>query len=250
MMRILEQPGYLRKLLRTRAYMLYGPALLTGFRPFGSNRIVDLADSMGRAISEGHDIVAHGYVHTTWHNRYHNYTVRQVRRDITQAVDAVRQAGAAPCGFGAPGWQSGFAALKVLDELQLDYGSDTRGTEPFMPTMAGYRFSTPQVPTTLPTLDELPGGLPPSEADLAGLQAAALAQPWPVFTAHAELEGRFFNRFFLQFLDLLIRNGRTVVPLSRLLTERSRQGPLPVCEVVQRSIPGRPGVVASQGPKL
>lgn len=247
LLRILEQPGYLRKLLRTRAWMLYGPSALTTLAPFSNRRVVDLSGPISRCVSDGHELMAHGFVHTAWHNRYHKMAVSQVRTDMIAAVESVRQLGTAPCGFGAPGWQSGFAALKVLEELQLDFGSDTRGVEPFVPTVAGYRFTTPQVPTTLPTLDELPDGLPSSDSDLKELLGEALSQSWPVFTAHAELEGRFFNRVFESFLDSVQASGRQVVPLSQLLATRLAQGPLPVCEVVQRSIAGRPGTVATQG---
>ena len=39
----------------------------------------------------------------------------------------------------------------------MGYASDTRGTRPFMPKMRGRRIRGAQMPTTLPTLDELVG---------------------------------------------------------------------------------------------
>ena len=41
--------------------------------------------------------------------------------------------------------------------LGFDYCSDTRGTHPFIPMWNAEIIACPQLPTTLPTLDELIG---------------------------------------------------------------------------------------------
>ena len=48
-------------------------------------------------------------------------------------------------------------ALALEEQLGFSYASDTRGNGPFMPLIAGRRGRVPQLPTTLPTLDELIG---------------------------------------------------------------------------------------------
>ncbi len=49
------------------------------------------------------------------------------------------------------------AALALEEQLGFSYASDTRGEAPFMPMISGRRGRVPQLPTTLPTLDELIG---------------------------------------------------------------------------------------------
>lgn len=245
--RILTQRGYAAKLWRTRAWMLYGPSVLGTALPRRGRSVVDLAESLSEAAAAGHEIAAHGFGHTFWHNRYHRLGIDQVRAEMNSSVEAIAdKLGLSPAAFGAPGWQAGFASLKVLDELGLRYGSDTRGTRPFLPRAAGVTFKTPQVPTTLPTLDEFLDGLPPSPAEASALFDAALGQEYPVYTAHPELEGKFFARYFEDFLAFCMSEGIRPVPLSALLAGFLETRELPVCEVVQKRIPGRPGFVAAQ----
>jgi len=245
--RIFTQPGYAAKLWRTRAWMLYGASVLGTALPQRKKSVVDLSESLIEAAAAGHEVAAHGFGHTSWHNSYHRLGIDEVRAQMKASVDAIRERlGIPPVAFGAPGWQAGFASLKVLDELGLQYGSDTRGSAPFLPRAAGVTFNTPQVPTTLPTLDEFLGGLPPTPAETAAVFDAALGQDYPVYTAHPELEGRFFTRYFEDFLAFCMSEGIRPVPLSRLLSGFLDQQELPVCGMVQKRIPGRPGFVAAQ----
>ena len=68
--------------------------------------------------------------------------------------------------FAAPGWRTNSDALKILDTKGLSYRSDTRGRGPYRCTVGGIILDTPEIPTTLPTMDEVMGigGLDSSEA--------------------------------------------------------------------------------------
>src|SRR5579871_732915 len=57
----------------------------------------------------------------------------------------------------APPAGMNFHAFELEHEFHMHYASDTRGTGPFLPELHGRVFSVPQIPTTLPTLDELVG---------------------------------------------------------------------------------------------
>ena len=117
---------------------------------------------------------------------------------------------------------------------------------PFLPRMLGYSFSTPQVPTTLPSLDEFRHGLPPASTDVNALRNAIAGQEFPVYAAHAELEGRFYLNVFDALLDFCAHEGLEVVPLCKVLQAAHQKGELPVCDVVQGTVPCRPGKVAVQ----
>src|SRR5439155_1003591 len=67
----------------------------------------------------------------------------------------------------------------------LRYASDTRGDAPFRPRVTGGPLKTIQVPTTMPTMDELLGRV----RDLSGTLIDALRPGVNVLTLHAEVEG-------------------------------------------------------------
>jgi undecaprenyl phosphate-alpha-L-ara4FN deformylase len=107
---------------------------------------------------------------------------------------------------------------------------------------------TPQVPATLPTLDEALGDTfqdaPPYFAAMAD---EAARSSWPVFTLHAELEGGPYDEDFRGFLRRAKGAGLRCVPLGELLAERRRQGPLPACAMHHAPVRGRHGVLSTQG---
>ena len=98
---------------------------------------------------------------------------------------------AAPAVHGAAGWQMNETALALEQELGFLYASDTRGTAPFVPLLAGRRSRCPQLPTTLPTLDELIGvdAITVDNVHANLLERTRSLRPHHVYTLHAELEG-------------------------------------------------------------
>jgi peptidoglycan/xylan/chitin deacetylase (PgdA/CDA1 family) len=246
--RMVTQRGYLAKLLRTRAFRTYGPSAVASLFAPRARRVTQATEALHAAPASGHEIVAHGYAHTTWHNRLHHLGPGTIREHVFRSVKQIEEdLGTSPVGFGGPGWQANLASLLAVDEMGLRFASDTRGTSPFRPRLAGYELKTPQIPTTLPSLDELPGGLPPRPEAVGELYRALSSQDWPVYCAHAELEGRRYFSFFEELLSRCGELGVEIVPLSALLERYTARHDLPVCEVRQGTVPGRPGIVAVQG---
>ncbi len=245
--RILTQRGYLTKLVRTGAFRTYGPSALTTALLYRNRAIVQATEPLLQAKVDGHEFVAHGFTHTVWHNELHTMDALTIDGHVRASVEALAEAtGSTPVGFGGPGWQGNFASLHALDRLELTLGADTRGLRPFLPVMHGYRFKTPQVPTTLPSLDEFGEGLPPTRRDIHHLFDQILAQQFPVYAAHAELEGRSYQVFMEELLSFCWRENIRVVPITAILRAAQSKG-LPSCEVIQAPIANRPGVVATQG---
>src|SRR5262249_52531565 len=173
------------------------------------------------------------------------------RRQVELAAGAYREAfGHAARSHCAAGWQVNAHLFALEDELGLDYASDTRGSAPFRPAMAGYRGRCPQLPTTLPTLDELVGvdGLSVGGAVERGLDQSATPPPGGVhvYTLHAELEGQRFAPEFARLLDVWKSRGASLLTLAEL-RRRLGSAPLPVHEVVLGEVPGRSGALALQG---
>jgi hypothetical protein len=153
-----------------------------------------------------------------------------------------------PEGFGAPGWQCSPASLRALDDMGFAYASDTRGRQPFFPSLDGQTLRTLQIPTTLPTLDEVLG-LDGMDGDgFVGRVNQRLRQdPWPVLTLHAEMEGRRFLHVAERLLACWGAQGVRCLPLIEIATAIRAAGEdrIPVAQIVPRLIRGRAGPVAT-----
>ncbi len=156
----------------------------------------------------------------------------------------------APEAHGAAGWQVNGCVPGLEQELGFRYASDTRGRCPFLPMVAGSEIPVPQLPTTLPTLDELIG-----REDLGGAAPVdhllALTEDGgdQVFTLHAELEGGAYLQGFERLLQVWRERGFDLTDLasySRAL-DPSR---LPRCAIESGVVDGRSGTLAVQGQSL
>jgi hypothetical protein len=132
--------------------------------------------------------------------------------------------------------------------MGLFYGSDCRGMDPFFPVIEGRTLNTPQVPSTLPTLDEALGLTDrDAHAFFDRMLGEVKAGEWPVLTIHAELEGGPFGGAFSDFLSKAREQGIVILPLVDLLAARLGVGtPLPRCTMAYGAIDGRHGVVSVQ----
>ena len=192
----------------------------------------------------------HGHDHARWQDRLPRLTDAQVSAEIAAALAIYRTAvGTAPAGFAAPGWRCTRASLSAVDTAGFSYRSDTRGTHPYRPAVGNRIFRLPEIPTTLPTLDELYG--------IVGRHSAALAETivdalrpgtLNVHTIHAELEGGPHR----DVLEALLARVMSVARVVRLCDEVATLEPdaLPICGVHDGSVSGRAMPVAVQGPEL
>ncbi len=118
----------------------------------------------------------------------------------------------------------------------------------FLPVCEGATIPCPQLPTTLPTLDELIGVDGITAGNVAD-RVLGLSRDPPasghVFTLHAELEGMKLAGVFERLLEGWKALGYRLVPL-RTMAESLQTVALPRCRVVTGEIPGRSGEVALQ----
>lgn len=240
------RPSFLLKMWRTNALRLYGlRTLLSGTllpsRPVGSG-----APELLRQIAgEGHELAIHGWDHVGWQDRIARLDAVAIRADLTRAVRAFEAAlGIAPHASAAPGWRTSETALGVQEDFGFRYASDTRGTAVFRPSVGGVALATLQVPTTLPTMDELLGRV----RDLPGALLGALRPGLNVFTLHAEVEGGPLAPAFERFLGELRQRGVALTTLDEIAAQAlARPDELPVVPVVRGTVGGRSGWIATQG---
>jgi len=138
-------------------------------------------------------------------------------------------------------------ALRLTQRLGFEYCSDGRGTHPHLPVWNGELIRCPQLPTTLPTLDELIGCDGITEANVAAhlLERTKTAAPAHVYTLHAELEGMRLVPVFEQLLAGWKAQGWKLVSMQTLLGTLQPLA-LPRCEVGPGTIEGRSGTLLVQ----
>ena len=249
------RPGFLSKVSRTSVISHYGLRTLLYGVLLPAPHIGRRAAGVLRATRDaGHETGIHCYDHVYGQDNAAERGAAWTARQVGLAADAYRELfGSQARAHCAAGWQVNAHLLALEDQLGFDYASDSRGTHPFLPALDGVCATCPQLPTTLPTLDELIGV---DGRDVAGaidrlldLTAAPPAAGAHVFTLHAELEGQRLRDPFLRLIDTWRSRGVELVTLARL---RAQLDParLPRHAIEQGEIPGRSGRLALQGPRL
>jgi len=245
------RPGFLRKMTRTGAARVYGLRTILSGTLLPARPIATALPAIARrARDEGHETGVHAWDHRMWQDHLLRWPIERAAGQLDRGFRAYREIfGEPPRTFAAPAWLTNDDALQFEEIYGLAYASDCRGTEPFLPIVDRMTLLTPQVPATLPTLDEALGDtFRDAPSYFAAMLEEAAHQSWPVFTLHAELEGGPYAEDFRAFLRAARAAGRRCVPLGKLLAERRRQGPLPVCPLHHAPVRGRHGVVSMQGP--
>lgn len=244
--------GFLGKVLRTNVAGNYGlKTLLYGTLIPGPDIGREGATVMCAVRDAGFEVGIHTWDHIRWQDfvarRDADWTAREFGRAVARFGEVF---GMPPRMFGAAGWQINAHVLALQEQFGFDYASDTRGQSPFLPMMAGRVFKVPQLPTTLPTLDELVGLDGVTVANVADnlLQATCDRRPsGHVYTLHAELEGMALTPVFEQLLCGWHEQGYDLVAARDLAAQLDCVS-LPVHEVVMGEMPGRSGTLAMQGP--
>jgi undecaprenyl phosphate-alpha-L-ara4FN deformylase len=243
--------GFLHKMWRTNAVRIYGVKTLLCGTLLPAPIIGDMAPELLRAVlDDGHELGIHGYDHVLWQDRLQGLGEAGITNEIERAIASyVKTLKISPQSFAAPGWQATDASLAVQDRQGFLYCSDTRGVFPFLPRMQGQTFQTLQIPTTLPTLDEVLGldgmqGERVNDVFLSQLRSDRL----DVHTIHAEVEGRTQLDLFASLLKHLEVQGVAYVKLYDVAKALLHQGPddLPRAAIQPRPIPGCAGEVACQ----
>lgn len=253
-LRRLLRPGFLKKVFRTNVAGNYGlKTLMYGVLIPGPDIGKRGAEVMRMVRDAGFEVGIHTWDHIRWQDFVARRDAGWTRREFVKAVERFREIfGTDPKTFGAAGWQMNAHAFALEHEFHMRYASDTRGTHPFLPEMHGHIFSVPQIPTTLPTLDELVGvdGVTVDNvADhLLKLTERAPAAP-QIYTLHAELEGMALLPVFEKLLKGWAAQGYELVATGSIAAKLDRKT-LPIHQVVMGELPGRSGKLALQGQQL
>jgi undecaprenyl phosphate-alpha-L-ara4FN deformylase len=244
--------GFLGKVKRTSVVEHYGvKTLLYGVLlpgPHIGRRCRAFMQDIGR---RGFEVGVHTWDHIRWQDGVTGASEPWTRRELALAREEFSEIfGRAPEVHGAAGWQMNRYVPPLEEELGFRYASDTRGTGPFLPLVEGGGAAVPQLPTTLPTFDELIGredldGQDPVDHLLALTDRAGGQDQ--VFTLHAELEGGAYLDSFERLLEAWRARGATLTDLAAY-AGRLDLGTLPRHSIVAGSVAGRSGTLAVQAP--
>ena len=245
------RPGFLGKVSRTSVMEHYGiKTLLYGTLLPAPDIGKKCADILRMVRAAGFEVGIHCYDHIRWQDYVANKDAEWTRRELQRAVDRYTEIfGEAPHAHAAAGWQMNRHALRLMQRFGFKYSSDTRGTHPFIPTWQAEIIACPQLPTTLPTLDELMNRDGITLDNIAQHILKLTAVPpstGHVYTLHAELEGGKWLPIFEQLLQGWQAQGYELVSLQQYL-QGLDVAALPRREVVMREVEGRVGTLAVQG---
>jgi len=241
--------GFARKVARTSVLKHYGlKTLLYGVLLPGPDIGRHAREAMRRVHDAGFEVGLHTHDHVRWQDHVAGADAPWTRTELERGVQAFERVfGFPPQSHAAAGWQINQHALELEREFGFKYASDTRGAEAFFPLLASGPSPCPQIPTTLPTFDELLGRDGILESNIADvvfrLSAARRHQGVQVFTLHAELEG---GKLHEAFESLLVKWRDAGAKLACMDDVRARllESPLPTRAVIMGEIPGRSGTLA------
>jgi peptidoglycan/xylan/chitin deacetylase (PgdA/CDA1 family) len=243
------RPGFFGKVSRTSVVSHYGlRTLMYGTLLPGPDIGRRCRDTLLATRAAGFETGIHCWDHVKWQDGVERAINAWTETEMKRAVDRFADIfGEPPHTHGAAGWQMNAHALRLTQRLGFSYASDCRGSRPFVPVWKGEIILCPQIPTTLPTLDELIGVDGITSANVHEHLLALTATPQDhVYTLHAELEGMRLAPVFEKLLTGWRAQGYRLVAMKDV-ADRLNVASLPRCEIVRGTVPGRSGTLMMQG---
>ncbi|EKE01367.1 MAG: hypothetical protein ACD_21C00150G0003 [uncultured bacterium] len=237
--------GFFKKCARTSVISTYGLRTLLNGVLLPGPHIGKKHEMLLRTIKEqGFDVGIHTYDHQKWQDGVALMPQEKIAAEFQKALDEFQRIFGQPATTAAaPGWQANEKTLEIYDQANFIYASDCRGTSPFFPKVGDKIYKTLQIPTTLPTLDELLGRPEFPQEKIIGHYLSLLKSDVPnVLTIHSELEGMKYATWFRAFLLELEKQNVQFTTLSEI----AKSCDFPVCELIQKEVEGRSGKLAWQ----
>jgi peptidoglycan/xylan/chitin deacetylase (PgdA/CDA1 family) len=253
------RPGFFQKVSRTSVLEHYGlKTLMYGVFLPAPDIGKECVEEMRAVRRAGFECGIHTWDHVVWQDNVRQRDAVWTQKQMQQAYDRFRHIfGMAPKTHGAAGWQMNEHAFMQLDNYGIKYASDGRAmlqnngllsnqtAGPYRLEVNGVTLPCIQMPTTLPTLDELLGrevdGLVITESNIADNILKLTSAPRDhVFTLHAELEGQKLAPILNQLITGWQEQGYRCVSMADYYVS-IQSDDLPVHQLNWAEIPGRSG---------
>lgn len=255
-MRRALRPGFFQKVSRTSVVEHYGiKTLMYGVLLPGPDIGARAAAEMRAVRDAGFECGIHTWDHVLWQDKVRAKDAAWTGRMMAKSEQRYAQVfGQPPHTHGAAGWQMNGHAFARHDSAGYRYASDGRAClredgALRDPAAGPYRYQgldCIQMPTTLPTLDELLGreidGTVIDDDNIAAhlLALTARNRRDHVYTLHAELEGQKLAPIFEQLLTGWKAQGYRLASMAQY-HEKIAGAPLPEYPVQWGTLPGRSG---------
>ena len=256
-MRRVFRKGFAQKVARTSVLKHYGlKTLLYGVLLPGPDIGREAGDVMRGVRDGGFEVGLHTYDHVRWQDYVAGALGGldadriRARHECLQARVRLLSANRMP----PPAGKSIAHALELEREYGLSYASDTRGRTPFWPVVGGARSSCPQLPTTLPTFDELLGRDGIEESNLAEAvfqlseKIAPPVEPFAGIHAARRVGRNAAAQCLRVVAEEVAGRGRRADAEWRRIREWAILAALPDQTVIMGEVPGRSGLLAIQPP--
>ncbi|MCX5806942.1 MAG: polysaccharide deacetylase family protein [Proteobacteria bacterium] len=246
--RVFTRKGFLKKAGRVGVISTYGiKTLLYGLLLPGPEIARKNIYLLHKIMEEGHELGIHGHDHVYWHDHIKCFSKEKTFEELQKAFNTYRDiVKKDPQSFAAPGWMINPYVLKFFEENNFVYTSNARGTSPFFPEMDKKTFRILEIPTTLPTLDEVVGIAGTEINTLAKFYLNALTDGLNILTVHTELEGKKWSHLLEMFIKKTLELGFTYKRIIDIANELKNNKNIPACETVYGYIEGRAGEVCLQ----
>lgn len=252
------RPGFFQKVSRTSVVEHYGLKTLMYGVLLPAPDIGSRTREMRAVQAAGFECGIHTWDHVVWQDNVRQRGADWTQHQLKQAKEKFRQIfGSEAKTHGAAGWQMNPHAFFLLDQFGMQYLSDGRAmlnedgsltdpqAGPYRMQIGERQCQAIQMPTTLPTLDELLGrSINGTEIGLSNIAAHLLSLTATrrdhVFTLHAELEGQKLAPIFEQLLSGWREQGYDCISMADYFATLDTEN-LPVKPLSWASLPGRSG---------
>lgn len=201
------------------------------------------------AAEAGFEIGLRSWSRHAWVSHLHRSTPEWVRDEMQHACDRFVQIfGKDPRVHGACDWQMNRHAFRLTQRLGFDYCSDTRGVRPFVPIIDAEIVACPQIPTTLPTFDELlvDPQTTRDNVDIRMLNAIDACVPeGHVLSLSADCDGVALLPAVTRLLERLAAQGKRLLSLAEYIAAAGTTD-LPRHRVEDGALPGHPQPLTMQ----
>lgn len=169
---------------------------------------------------QGFEVGIHSWDHIRWQKGAASANAEWTKDELDLAAERFTEIFGRPAAtYGASGWQMNRAAFRLQQRMGFAYASDTRGTSPFWPVVEGEPIQCVQLPTTLPTSDELLGvdGITDDRIHNRLIRATVQELPYGhVFTLRAEIEGMKLLPALERMIDGWLEQGYEMISMADL----------------------------------
>jgi peptidoglycan/xylan/chitin deacetylase (PgdA/CDA1 family) len=257
--RVLKK-GFVKKVLRASPGASYGLRTLLSGTLLPARDIGASAPAIARmreVQAAGHECGIHGWDHVDWHDRAPEMSPEEIESVVAKAHARFETIfGARATLSAAPGWTATAATVEADAAHGIRISSNTRGGRPFHALRPdGRPVATLEMPSTLPTLDELlaldefGAGEAARERTVAHLRDLVRRGGPHVHSIHTEIEGgRALAPLFARQLAAWKEDGVEFTTLGALAAERLADSePVPVKPLSWTTVAGRAIRVATAG---